>query len=184
VVQTRREFDKHVHDLRQSLTKLMRYRLSELSRRVHELAGRRGFRRPVDLLRQHRQRADELTSRLAQGLRGRLELSRRRLSNAQLRIRSFDFRAKLANLRLRLENRGHDLRVRAERMVRLKKELLQRLSLQLEERSPLKVLERGYAIATDAAGNVLRDAGQVAVGDSVSIRLHRGRLNTEVKDKS
>lgn len=181
VVQTRREFDKDVADLRESLESLVRYRLLELSRRLHELAGRRGFRRPLDLLRQQRQRADELTSRLALGLRGRLELSRRRFSAAHLRIRSFDLRAKLAGLRLRLENRGHDLRVRAERMVRLKRELLQRLSLQLQERSPLKVLERGYAIATDAAGNVLRDAAGVAIGDDVAIQLHRGRVTAEVK---
>jgi exodeoxyribonuclease VII large subunit len=184
VVQTRREFDKHVADLQQSLSKLMRYRLSELSRRVHELAGRRGLRRPVDLLRQQRQRSDELTSRLAVGLRARLDLSRRRFGTAQLRIRSFDFRAKLATLRLRLENQSHDLRVRADRLLRSKRQHLERLSLQLQERSPLKVLERGYAIATDAAGNVLRDAAQVAVGDSVSVRLHRGRLTTEVKDKT
>jgi exodeoxyribonuclease VII large subunit len=183
VVQTRREFDKHVTDLRESLEGLIRYRLLELSRRVHELAGRRGFRRPLDLLRQRRQRADELTSRLALGLRARLEFSRRRFTAAHLRIARFDFRAKVAALRLRLEKRGHDLGVRAERVLRLKRERWERLSLQLQERSPLKVLERGYAIATDAAGNVLRDAGQVAVGDEVKIQLHHGRLATEVKNK-
>ena len=52
VVQTRREFDKHVSDLRDTLESLIQYRLLELSRRVHELASRRGFRRPQDLLRQ------------------------------------------------------------------------------------------------------------------------------------
>jgi exonuclease VII large subunit len=44
-------------------------------------------------------------------------------------------------------------------------------------------LERGYAIATDAAGNLLRSAEQVQIGDSVAIQLHRGRLSTEVKKK-
>jgi exodeoxyribonuclease VII large subunit len=183
VVQTRREFDKHVADLQDSLESLMRYRLMELSRRVHEMVGRRGFRRPIDLLRQHRQRADELTSRLAIGLRARLDLSRRRFGAAQLRIRSFDFRAKLATWRLRLQNRSHDLRVRAERIVRLKREGLQRLALQLEERGPLKALERGYAIATDSSGNVLRDAAQIAVGDAISVRLHRGTFAAEVRKK-
>ena len=43
--------------------------------------------------------------------------------------------------------------------------------------------ERGYAIATDAAGNVLRSADQVAVGDAVGIRLQRGSLETEVRKK-
>jgi len=184
VVQTRQEFDKRVADLRDTLDSLIRYRLLELSRHAHELAGRRGFRRPLDLLRQRRQRADELTSRLALGLRARLESSRRRFTKVHLRISSFDFRVKMAALRLRLENRSHDLGARAERLLRLKRERWQRLALQLQERGPLKVLERGYAIATDAAGNVLLDAGQVAIGDQVAIQLHHGRLKSEVKDKN
>ena len=183
VVQTRREFDKHVADLRDTLDSLIRYRLLELSRGVHELAGRRGFRRPLDLLRQRRQRADDLTSRVALGLRARLEFSRKRFTAAHLRIASFDFRVKIAALGLRLEKRSRDLDTRAERLLRLKRERWQRLNLQLQERGPLKVLERGYAIATDAAGNVLRDAAQVAIGDAVAIQLHRGRLSTEVKSK-
>ncbi len=48
--------------------------------------------------------------------------------------------------------------------------------LQLEERSPLKILERGYAIAYDSAGKVLRSPDQVAIGDDISVRLARGEL--------
>jgi exodeoxyribonuclease VII large subunit len=183
VVQTRREFDKHIADLRETLAGLIRYRLLKFSRRVHELSARRGFRRPLDLLRQQRQRADEMTSRLALGLRAQLEKSRKRFTAAHVRIIRFDFRVKIAAFRLRLEKRSAELGVRAERLLRNKRERLDRLRLQLEERSPLRVLERGYAIATDAAGNVLRDAAQVSLGDSVAIQLHRGRLTTEVKKK-
>jgi exodeoxyribonuclease VII large subunit len=183
VVQTRREFDKHIADLRETLAGLVRYRLLELSRRVHELSGRRGFRRPLDLLRQQRQRADEMTSRLALGLRARLEQSRKRFTAAHLRIASFDFRVKIAAFRLRLEKRIAELGVRIERLLRNKHDRLEKLTLQLHERSPIRVLERGYAIATDAAGNLLRDAAQVALGDTVAIQLHRGRLTTEVKKK-
>jgi exodeoxyribonuclease VII large subunit len=183
VVQTRREFDKHIADLRETLANLLRYRLLEMSRRVHELSARRGFRRPLDLLRQQRQRADEMTARLAHGLRARLDHSRRRYSTAHVKIASFDFRVRIAAFRLRLEKRSDVLGVRAERLLRAKRERLERLVLQLQERSPLRVLERGYAIATDAAGNVLHSADQVALGDSVAIQLHRGRLTTEVKKK-
>src|SRR5216683_830475 len=158
VVQTRREFDKHIADLRETLAGLIRYRLLEFSRHVHELSARRGFRRPLDLLRQQRQRADEMTSRLALGLRARLEQSRKRFTAAHLRIASFDFRVKIAAFRLRLEKRSAELGVRAERLLRAKRERWQRLTLQLQERGPLKVLERGYAIATDANGLCLRDS--------------------------
>jgi exodeoxyribonuclease VII large subunit len=228
VVQTRREFDKHVAELRGALAEQMRYRILVLSRRVHEFAGRRGFRRPLDLLRQQRQRADEMTSRLARGLRANLELSRKRFtaghlriisfdfrkqiaafrqrsndftarlelglrarmdqgrrrhSTQHLRLLSFDFRAKIAGLHRQLERRDHELAVRCERILRTQRDRLDRLRLQLEERSPTRVLERGYAIATDAAGQILRDATQVAIGDSVALQLHRGRLTTQVKQK-
>ena len=183
VVQTRREFDKHIAELRETLASLVRYRLLEFSRHVHELSARRGFRRPLDLLRQQRQRADEMTSRLALGLRERLRQSRQRFTTAHLRIASFDFRVKISAFRLRLEKRSADLGLRAERLLRNKRDRWQRLTVQLQERGPLKVLERGYAIATDAAGNVLRSAENVALGDTVAIQLHRGRLSTEVKKK-
>src|SRR5882757_4536326 len=183
VVQTRREFDKHIADLRETLAGLIRYRLLEFSRHVHELSAQRGFRRPLDLLRQQRQRADEMTSRLALGLRARLEQSRKRFTAAHLRVATFDFRVKIAAFRLRLEKRTADFGLRAERQLRAKRERWQRLALQLQERGPLKVLERGYAIASDANGNLLRDVTQVALGDSVAIQLHRGKLSTEVKRK-
>jgi exodeoxyribonuclease VII large subunit len=184
VVQTRREFDKHVMDLRARLEGSLRYRLLELSRRVHALTARSGFRRPQDLLRQQRQRADEFTSRLALGLRARLEGARKRLNTARLRVASFDFRAKIGVLRLRLQRLTQELGMREERLLRLKRERWERLTLQLQERSPLKVLERGYAIVTDAAGHVIRSVGSVSAGDLVSVRLLDGLLGTQVKDKS
>jgi exodeoxyribonuclease VII large subunit len=183
VVQTRREFDKHIADLRSALTEQMRYRILVLSRRVHELGARRGFRRPLDLLRQQRQRADEMASRLAHGLRANVQRSRKRFTTAHLRIASFDFRAKVAALRLHLEKRTSELGAQAERQLRLKRERLDRLRLLLAERSPLNVLERGYAIATDAAGNVLRSIDSVSLDESISVRLRDGRLHVRVQEK-
>jgi exodeoxyribonuclease VII large subunit len=183
VVNTRREFDKHVADLRQTLADQLRYRILVLSRRVHELGARRGFRRPLDLLRQQRQRADELTSRLAHALRANLTLSTKRFNVAHMRIVAFDFRMKIAAVRLRLDRLQLELAARSDRALRQKRERLDRLRLQLQERSPLRVLERGYAIATDSTGQILRSFTQVAVGDQVTLRLHQGRLSTSVTSK-
>jgi exodeoxyribonuclease VII large subunit len=183
VVQTRREFDKHIADLRDTMASLIRHRLLKSASRVHELAGRRGFRRPLDLLRQQRQRADEMTSRLAQGLRARLEQSRKRFTTAHVRIVSFDFRMRIATFRLRLDRRAAELGVRSERFLRAQRDRFERLRLQLDERSPLKVLERGYAIATDAAGNILKSVAGVNVGDTVTVQLRHGQLTTAVRKK-
>src|SRR5271168_4427592 len=184
VVQTRREFDKHIIELRGALAEQMRYRILVLIRRVHELAARPGFGRPLELLRQQRQRADEMTSRLALGLRARLEQSRKRYTALHLRIATFDFRVKISAFRLRLEKRAAELGIRIERLLRAKRERAERFVLQLNERSPLKVLERGYAIATDAAGNILKSTEGVSLGDAVRVQLRHGQLTTEVKRKS
>lgn len=183
VVQTRREFDHHVSDLQADLASLMRYRLMDLNGKVHQLLGRRGFRRPLDILRQQRQRADDLTSRVAHGLRARFDQSHKRFMAAHLKIASFDFRMRIAALQLRLQKRSSDLGQRSERILKVKRDRWERLSLQLQERSPLKVLERGYAIARDAAGNVLREVDQITIGETVQIQLRRGRFTSEVKQK-
>jgi exodeoxyribonuclease VII large subunit len=51
----------------------------------------------------------------------------------------------------------------------------------LDALSPLAVLQRGYAIAQDAAGKPLRDAAAVSAGDAVAVRLAKGKLNTRVE---
>jgi exodeoxyribonuclease VII large subunit len=51
----------------------------------------------------------------------------------------------------------------------------------LDALSPLAVLQRGYAIAQDAAGKPLRDASSVKPGDAVSVRLAKGKLGTRIE---
>ena len=45
---------------------------------------------------------------------------------------------------------------------------------------PGATLERGYAIVTDALGQVLRDAVTVEVGATLTTRLARGRFDSTV----
>jgi exodeoxyribonuclease VII large subunit len=159
----------------------MRYLLLEWRHHLKELATHMGFRRLEELLRRHRQQTDELTSRLAVALQGRIERLRHRYTIAGTRIASFDLRARIRTFGLRLVQRSAELGVRMERLLVRKIQLLERLRLQLEERSPLRVLERGYSICTDADGNVVRAADQVSIGAEVSVQLARGRIGAEVR---
>ena len=52
----------------------------------------------------------------------------------------------------------------------------------LEAMSPLKVLERGYAIAQDATGKIVRDASAISAGDELRVRLWKGALDCRVED--
>ena len=183
VVRTRDEFLRHVESQARSLVQHMRVALLARRARLHETLAHRGFRRMDFLLRQHGQRVDELAARLAEQTRRRLEGSRRRVDVAQARLLAYDFRTRLASLDLRLAQRRQDAAIRIERILRARAERLERLRTLLEERSPQRVLERGYSVAYDAHGNVVRSADQVQVGDSVTVQLARGRISTEVRKK-
>ncbi len=181
VIQERESFDKHIAEIQRKLSDAINYLILEQRHRLQTLIADRAFRRPEDLLREYRQRTDELSQRMAESLRGRLDLLRDRFTDARARMDSFDLRARLETMRLRTEHRAGELRLRIERMLVAKRKQFERLMLQLDERSPLKVLDRGYAIVYDSAGNPLRAASDVAVGDEVNMRLARGRLWAEIK---
>ncbi len=183
VVQTRKEFDRHIAQLRQDLHQRMHYLLLERRQQLQELVAHRGFRRLEEMLRSRRQQLDEMIARLEVALRSKLERMRRRFTIAQTRLAAFDLRARIAAVRVRFDQRSTDLLTRVERYLLSKRQGLERLMLQLDERSPLRVLERGYAICYDAAGNVIRAVQQVAVGEEVIVQLSDGRLETEVRRK-
>ena len=183
VVRTRQEFSRHIGQLRQQMSQQMRYRLLECRHRLQELTTHPGFRRLEDLLRQHTQQLDDLGARLGQSLGERLVRARQRFERAETRVRSFDLRAKIRALGERLAHRTGELEARIDRHLLAQRQRLERVRLQLEERSPLRVLERGYAIVYDEAGNVVRATDQVSVGDAVAVQLARGRLTAEVKKK-
>jgi exodeoxyribonuclease VII large subunit len=58
----------------------------------------------------------------------------------------------------------------------------ERLGGMLNSLSPLAVLERGYSIASKETGAILKESSQAAPGESIHLRLHRGRLKCVVKE--
>jgi exodeoxyribonuclease VII large subunit len=181
VVRSRQEFQRHLLELEHKISQRMRYVLLEYRHRLKELTTHIGFRRLEDLLRRHRQQTDELTVRLGGALQERLDGLRHRYTIAATRIASFDLRARIRTLSLRLVQRAVELGVRMERLLGNKIQLWERLRVQLDERSPLRVLQRGYAICTDASGNVVSAADQVAIGGEINVQLAKGRLGAEVR---
>lgn len=52
----------------------------------------------------------------------------------------------------------------------------------LDAMSPLAVLQRGYALAQDRGGKLIRDAANVQIGDAVGLRLAKGALLCRVEE--
>ena len=72
------------------------------------------------------------------------------------------------------------LRGLAPRMLRPAEAELGRLAGTLDALSPLKVLSRGYAIATDDIGHVIKEASELQPGQAVGVRLGSGSVTAQV----
>ncbi|HET9401834.1 MAG TPA: exodeoxyribonuclease VII large subunit [Candidatus Acidoferrales bacterium] len=180
VVQERDAFDHHLAEVQRKLADSIRYLILERRHRLQLLLGDRALRRPEEMLREFRQRVDEQVQRLAELVEAKLHEFRSRFTDARARMASFDLRLRLEAMRLRTEHRAGELRLRIERLLTQKRQRFERLMLQLDERSPLRVLERGYSIAYDSSGTVLRSVEGVSAGDEISLRLARGKLFANV----
>jgi exodeoxyribonuclease VII large subunit len=132
----------------------------------------------------------EVLQRLA-GIRGTLA------SGAARRVALVDERLRHAGTRMaraceRLVERGSarlgDARVRmagaTERALAARRAELARLAGQLDALSPLKVLERGYAVARDGDGRVLRRTAELPPGLSFRLRVLDGEVRARSEGSS
>jgi len=131
-----------------------------------------------------RRRIEQQRGALGAALERVVARKRRNFTAARLRFAALDLRARFGRVRRSFELRSSEMRMRLDRLFAAKRRRLEAATVQLQERSPFELLERGYAIAYDAAGKVLHSPDQVALGDDISVRLARGQLDATVRRKS
>ena len=61
--------------------------------------------------------------------------------------------------------------------------MLQRLGAQLDALSPLKVLERGYAVARDESGRVLKETSDFTPGLAFDLTVSNGEVAARVVEE-
>jgi len=161
----------------------LRARLTQSRHRVTAASARVGSFNLRGRADAFRLRLERRSGELHASLERVLIRKRRQFTLARVRVASLDLRARVGRLRRRLERASDDLQLRLDRLVSAQRRRLEGAALRLQERSPFQILERGYAIAYDAAGRVLRSPDQVATGDDISVRLARGILDATVQRK-
>ena len=173
-----------------------------LLRQLRELS-HRVMRQQTRTLQDAAQRMDQLARRLVhpgrklnvqwqalQGLQQRLlRASKQSLQtrNWQLQQLSQRLRARpvpLDDYQRRLSTLQHRMQTTHDNRMQLLRQRLDALGESLNHLDPLRVLDRGYAMVTDAHGVVLRDANQVKVGTQIAITLANGQLGAEVTQLS
>ena len=174
---------QEVDDLSSSLAIGLRLRLGTTRQRLTKASARIGSFDLRGRAAVVRRRIDQHRMALVAGLQRLMAGKSHAYSRAEVKLARLNLRARVAEKRHAVERLTAQLSVQMRAVLAAKLQQVKAEEVRVNERSPLRILERGYAIAYDASGKVLRSADQVALNEDISVRLARGELGATVKRK-
>jgi exodeoxyribonuclease VII large subunit len=180
VIRSRVEVENQAEAVRERLVRAMERRLLEARNALMERARDGAFARMMDLIRQQQQKVDDLTYRMERSERQTLERMRRRWETLAAAVRHYDLRRVLAGIRGELEAATAAMAAAMRNQLLQKKVRIERMARALETLSPLAILDRGYALVFDGAGQLVKDAAQLSAGDEIRARVARGEIAATV----
>lgn len=177
------EIEALIENLTRDMLRAARFQLVNARARVQEAAMSRGFDDVQARLHEASQRTDEARHRLETRARLIVERARRRAGSSITRLSPVSLSANVADARVRLSlacaKRDAVIGSRLE-------DASSRLSVMaasLDALSPLGVLKRGYSIAQDEHGRLVRQAREVSVGETLRLQLAEGSLRCRVLER-
>jgi exodeoxyribonuclease VII large subunit len=183
VVHRKQDFVTELDTRMRRMAQIMRLKLSEARQALTELRMHHVFQTMAARVAERAQRVDDGVATLDRMMRAHLHTARQEWLRASAGVVRYDFRRHVGLKRAALQERERRFENDFRRFLTERRNRLAQLAAVLKERSPQTVLDRGYSITRDAAGRVVRDAAQIALGADVSIYLARGELGATVRRK-
>jgi len=163
--------------LAEDARKAVRYQLLALHSRLSDLESSRAFDQVSSKICGFAQRVDDAGYSMESALGAALKSRRARHAALALRLSESDLRRRVVERRGRLAESLGRLQASARAALDRGSERVSLAAGKLESLSPLGVLARGYAIAFDSHGRVIKRAGEVGSGERVRVRVSEGELD-------
>jgi exodeoxyribonuclease VII large subunit len=171
------QMPSRIESLSQCLSHAMRYRLIELGNQLSSLASSRAFDQMKGRLHSLSQRSDSAAYSIELAAGKSIRAARARLDAAALRLRDADIRRRMMEHRGRLTLIRSRMAAAQQARLRSDGEALAIAAGKLAELSPLGVLSRGYAVAFDSNGRIIKRAEDVATGQRIRVRVAEGEID-------
>lgn len=139
---------------------------------------------PERIYEVYAQKVDNLRSRLRQTITDRTGKEKQRLWNIETQLVNVSPRDQINRSQNRLNTDLQRIALSMNRSINSKKNNFSKQVAALDSLSPLKTLGRGYAIATDDNGNVLKQASDYQVDQQINLRVARGQVRVITKNIS
>ncbi|PYS67822.1 MAG: exodeoxyribonuclease VII large subunit [Acidobacteria bacterium] len=164
-----------------SLSRSLRFRVAAERAQVQELTYSRGFDEVRGQLRAAKSAMDTADHRLRALIASSLQTAMRRLDNAAHALAPGYLRERVAIGRARFDALRHAQNAAVNSRLETASKEFSLAAAALDAMSPLRVLERGYAIAQNERGQIVREADAVSAGDKLRLRLWKGALDCRVE---
>jgi len=164
-----------------TLARSIQYRIAGARNHVQELALSNAFDAVAGRVHDALTAAGAADYRLQTALREAMQDAHRRLNAAVHTLSPAQLRSTVKAARARFDSLATSNDAAMFGRLNAAKQKFGMAAASLDAMSPLKVLERGYAIAQDERGSVVRDSSNVAAGDELRVRLWKGALDCRVE---
>lgn len=170
-----RSLKKHQRTLIDSLQR----RLFNASQQLNNLLKR--LRHPGQQLQEQAQRLDDIEARFTLAMNHQLTLQRSQLETLSATLGKYQPSHHINRLNMHNQQLSQRLQSAMKHMLGDYNQRLKANGLALHTLSPLQTLSRGYAIAKDQQGRIIRNSNQVQIGDQVITQLGHGQLTSTVE---
>jgi len=177
VASVRDEMSARITGLAEDMRKAVRYRLLALRSTLSELESSRAFPHVESRIRGFAQRLDDAGYAMESALEAAFKKRRARHAALALRFSEADLRRRVVEQRGLLAALSARLRSSARAALDGGSERVSLAAGKLDSLSPLGVLARGYAIAFDRQGRVIKRSADVRSGDRMRIRVSEGEID-------
>ena len=174
--------EEYLEALAARLERAARYQRMQARERLAHLDAAAVFVRVQHGLVRRQQRVDELRFRLESVWEKLRTTAEHHVNLVRARLIQQDIRRQLALHQQRLRALETALLQAANVPMERRRTRWSRASDRLLALSPLAVLERGYALVYDAAGNLVKEAEHLHANDSLQLRFAHGRAKVRVTE--
>jgi exodeoxyribonuclease VII large subunit len=182
VIGKKSELADQVIHLNQRLKGSIRHHLLDCKHQVGVLSQKRGMMGFPQKIHTQQQTVDNYETRVRDGLVRFQHLMTRRLLQTKQQLNASQLRHLIEVKRSTLNRVTISIQNQLNARIAKGRSAFHRLAGKLDSLSPLQVLERGYSITCKEEGTILKQSDQVTPGESIRVRLYRGRLKCEVKE--
>ncbi len=172
---------------RQRLGQLEKTLLLHIGRQLHAAQTRldhlaQRLRHPGQQIQDQSQRLDELEQRLLRAQQQQLSRQQARLDLLETRLRGRSPVPRIRALQDHLAYTRQRLDHAIQQRLQDRREQLALMAKLLDSVSPLATLERGYAVLTDSAGNIVQKSSDTSAGSQLKAKLAEGILQVTVDE--